>query len=240
MKMKLKCIAIDDEPLALDIIREYCDKTDHLQLIADFTSPVKAISYLRQNRVDIVFLDIQMPELSGFEFLDSLSDKPVIIITTAYEDFALKSYQFDVADYLLKPFSLGHFLKAVDKAYRKLSFKGTNSTSTENDDPGKIFVNTGGKIVGIDLTDISLIKGLSDYIVIVEGQKEHIVRDNLKKAESLLSNRGFIRIHRSYLVSISKIQSADSNSVRIDGVDYPIGKSYKDNLTSALSKLRLG
>jgi two-component system, LytTR family, response regulator len=239
--MILKCIAIDDEPLALDIIEDYTGRLEFLELTGKFTSAVDAFSFLKNEKVNIIFLDIQMPQLSRFEFLDALDNPPAIIFTTAYQNFAIESYDFRAVDYLLKPFSFQRFLKAIDKVIENNYItQDLNYFGTDFNVKDYIFLNTGGKIIKIYLKEIDYIKGLSDYIVIKTKEKSYIAKDNLKRIEDILSHYDFKRIHKSYLVPLDKIEAIESGKIKIAGEVIPIGKMYRKYLLAAIDKYKIG
>ncbi|MAT39019.1 MAG: DNA-binding response regulator, partial [Ectothiorhodospiraceae bacterium] len=189
--MKYRCIAIDDEPLALDIIEDYVSKIDYLELAGRYTSAVKAVSALRESAADILFLDIQMPELSGFELLDSLPQKPRVIFTTAYDSYAVKSYSINAVDYLLKPFPFARFLQAVERAVSQEQPAVVETVPTPPPEPDYIFVASGGKISRMPLSSILFVRGLSDYIEIVTTDKRYVVYETLKHLLEQLDSDDF-------------------------------------------------
>lgn len=239
--MIIKCLAVDDEPLALDIIEDYVNKVEFLELESKSTSAVEAIQLLKSKNIDLVFLDIQMPDLSGFEMLESLNKSPLIIFTTAYDDYAVDSYNYRAIDYLIKPFSFSRFLKAVDKAHEYISSQ-KDKTTIPKDEKGLeyIFIHTDGNIIKLFLDEILFVKGLSDYIEIKTKDKKYIIRDNLKDVEKMLSVSNFARVHKSYIVSLSKIDLIEGNIIKISGEDIPIGRSYKNVLLNIINKKKLG
>ncbi|MFH1050949.1 MAG: LytTR family DNA-binding domain-containing protein [bacterium] len=239
--MITKCIAVDDEPLALDIIEDYIKKIEFLELEAKCTSALEALQILKEKPVDLIFLDIQMPDLSGFEMLESLTKNPLVIFTTAYDDYAVESYNYNAIDYLIKPFSFSRFLKAIDKAHEHLASQKVKIGSGKN---GKkldfIFVNADSKNVKIFLDNILFLKGLSDYIELHTVEKKYIIRDNLKDVEQMLSPSDFTRVHKSYIVSISKIDFVEGNIIKIGDEEIPIGRSYRNILLNIINKKKIG
>jgi DNA-binding LytR/AlgR family response regulator len=239
--MIIKCIAVDDEPLALDIIEDYINKIEFLELEAKCTSALEALQILKNKSIDLIFLDIQMPDLSGFEMLETLNKNPLVIFTTAYDDYAVESYNYNAIDYLIKPFSFSRFLKAIDKAHEHIASQKLTDTDTKI---GKkmdfIFVNADGKNVKIFLDDILFLKGLSDYIEIYTSEKKYIIRDNLKDVETLLHPSDFTRVHKSYIVSISKIDFVEGNTIKIKDQEIPIGRSYRNILLNIINKKKIG
>jgi len=239
--MIIKCIAVDDEPLALDIIEDYIKKIEFLELEAKCTSALEALQILKIKTVDLIFLDIQMPDLSGFEMLESLNKNPLVVFTTAYDDYAVESYNYNAIDYLIKPFSFSRFLKAVDKAHEQMASQKVKISDNKN---GRkmdfIFVNADGKNVKIFLDDILFLKGLSDYIELHTIQKKFILRDNLKDVEKMLSPSDFTRVHKSFIVSISKIDFVEGNIIKIGNEEIPIGRSYRNILLNIINKKKIG
>jgi DNA-binding LytR/AlgR family response regulator len=180
-----------------------------------------------------------MPDLSGFEFIETLKSSPSVILSTAYENYALESYRFNISDYLLKPYSFGRFLKAVEKALGQIN-NGKNDIDKPYITNNKLFVNLGGRIVGLNFEDIHFIKGESDYIEIKTSEKSFLVRDNLKKVQPMLEDFGFQRIHRSYIISLNKINSLENDTVEISKEKLPIGRSYKKLLLDSINRYRIG
>lgn len=239
--MILKCIAIDDEPLALDIIEDYVSKVDYLELEYKTTSAIDALKIIKSNAIDLVFLDIQMPELSGFEVLESIDNSPIIIFTTAYDDYAVDSYNYNAIDYLLKPFSFARFLKSVQKAQTIFIANQQGNEVKENKEKVKyIFVNVDGNIIKLFLNDILFIKSLTDYIEINTDEKKYIVRESLKDVEKILASNNFIRVHKSYVVSLSKIDLIEGNTIKIRNEEIPIGRSYKSTLLKVINTNKIG
>jgi len=239
--MIIKCLAVDDEPLALDIIEDYIKKIEFLELEAKSTSALEALKILKDVSIDLIFLDIQMPDLSGFEMLESLNKNPLVVFTTAYDDYAVESYNYNAVDYLIKPFSFSRFLKAVDKAHEHLATQKLNIANGKRTKKHDfIFVNADGKNVKIFLDDILFLKGLSDYIEIYIPGKKFIIRDNLKDVEKMLLPDDFMRVHKSFVVSISKIDFVEGNLIRIGNEEIPIGRSYRNILLNIINKKKIG
>jgi DNA-binding LytR/AlgR family response regulator len=241
----IRCLAIDDELLALELLEDNIRKVPYLDLVKKCRSAFEAIEILGQEKIDLIFLDIQMPDVSGIQFLKSLSKKPPVIFTTAFEKYALEGYELDVIDYLLKPFSFDRFLKAVNKAqeYLKLkenselpaSIEGTNGTNSY------LFVKTDYKLVKIDLHEIVYIEGLKDYIKIYLSTTERpvITLISMKAMEEKLSPREFVRVHRSYIIAIHQVQFIQHNTVHIGNKEIPVSEHYKDNLFRIINKTKM-
>ena len=231
--MKINCIAIEDEPLALKKIKEFIEQIDYLNLLEGFNNAVDAIGFLKKNPVDLIFLDIRMKKLSGIQFLESLQIKPKVIITSAYDEYALKGYELDVADYLLKPFTLERFLKSVDKVYNQLSvLTGDNSNDY-------IFVKTEYRIEKIEIKDILYIQGMKDYLQIHTTDRKIMTLQTFKNLLEILPQTDFQRVHNSYIVSISKIKNIERNRIRIGKDLIPISDSYKDKFYGILKERKI-
>ncbi len=232
--MIIKCIAVDDEPLALDIIKDYISRVPFLKLMKSFNDGISVLEYLATNNVDLIFLDIEMGGLSGTQLLKTLQKKPKVILTTAYRNYAVDAFDLDVTDYLLKPFSFERFLKAVEKSCNSL-----NETQNDNTQPGidkdYFFVKSGYKILKVNFDDILYIEGLSEYIIIKTKKVNIITLQSFKNIEKTLPETGFIRIHKSYLVSLSKIESVEGQSVNIANKQLPIGNKYKKRFFDLIS-----
>lgn len=230
--MKINCITVDDEPLALEKMRAYIEKVDYLNLMNDFDNGIDAMNYLKENKVDLVFLDIQMEDLTGIQLLESLKVRPKVILTTAYDQYALKGYELEVSDYLLKPISFSRFLKAVEKVYTSLEKEeslSAKSVIVESDPKEKdfIFVKSDYKLQKVRFDDILYIEGMKDYLRIVTSEKRLMVLQNFKKMEEILPNEKFIRVHKSYIIAINKIESIGKKSLVVSDQHIPIGESYK-------------
>lgn len=217
--MSLNCIIIDDEPLAINVIKNHISKISHLDVKASFNNAVEALEFMRTNTTDVIFLDIDMPVLDGLSFLKTLEKKPAVIITTAHEEFAVKGYELDVFDYLIKPIPFPRFLKAIDKLKRI-----RQNLSKENE---YLFIKIGKKkMKKIYLNDIILVESLKDYIRVITRHGKYVVHQTLSSFTDSLPPRKFLRIHRSYTISIDKVEALEGNSVEINGSLYVIGRSY--------------
>lgn len=231
----LRCIAIDDEPLALELLVDNISKVPFLELVAECSNPLEAMKVLEQQSVDLVFLDIQMPGLTGLQFIQSLAEKPMFILITAYEKYALDGYTLDVLDYLVKPVSLDRFIKACNKAreMHQLKTRGNdgNGTASKAD---YFFVNVDYKLLKVGFADITFIEGLKDYIKIhlKSTSRPIITRLSMKSVEEQLPSGEFIRIHKSYIVSVTHITAIMKNSIFIGEQELPVSDNYRDTLTT--------
>lgn len=228
----ITCIIVDDEQHAIDILEHYVKQTPHLALAGSFTNPIDALQLLSKQKVDLVFLDIQMPELSGIDFIKTLHGKTRVILTTAYSEFALEGYDLYVVDYLLKPIRLPRFLAAVQKAVEQLGATAQATSIPTNDD--FIFVKTEskGKLLKIDLADIDFIESQKNYMVIHRTGQKTLVYTSMKELEERLPRKKFLRVHKSFIVAIDRITGIEGNILRLrnmaDGII--IGDSYKAEL----------
>jgi two-component system, LytTR family, response regulator len=238
--MILHCIAIDDEPPALTKIGDYAARIPFLSLDAVFTLPVEALQYLNDHEVDLIFLDVEMDILNGIQLLEILEHKPQVILTTAYDRYALKGYELDVADYLLKPFGFDRFLKSVNKVYRikALSINClVDQTDTDHTDRRLLFLKSGQTVHKIDIGDIQYIEGMKEYLGIRTVSQRVVVLMSFKQIEAQLPVGEFIRIHRSYLVPIRKIDRVKNHHVVINETELPIGKSYREGFYKQIKGL---
>lgn len=233
----LRCVAIDDEPLALELLEDNISQVPYLELVGKCNNAFDALKFLQEHEVDLIFLDIQMPGLTGLQFIQSLTVKPMIILVTAYEKFALEGFNLSVIDYLVKPVPLERFIKACNKALELYNLKHKQPISKE-DQPEYFFVNVDYSLQKIDMADIQWVEGLKDYIKIFLGNnsKPVITRMSMKSIEDVLPGSRFIRIHKSYIVSIASITSVRKNSVFIGQMELPVGDNFKDGLSSLTSK----
>jgi DNA-binding LytR/AlgR family response regulator len=236
----IRCIAIDDENLALDLIEDDILKVPFLQLVKKCRSGIEALDVLQTEKIDLLFLDIQMPDISGIQFLKSLPHKPLVIFTTAYEKYALEGFELDVIDYLLKPYSFERFLKAVNKAQDYLSILEKNQTQPAAEEISFssqfIFVKSDYKLVKIEIAEIQYIESLKDYIKIVAGEKPVVTLSSMKAIEEKLVPPDFIRVHRSFIVNIRKIQYIHRNYVMVGDKEIPIGDNYKDSFLQVINQ----
>jgi two-component system LytT family response regulator len=228
----INCLIIDDEQHAIDILVHYVGQTPFLNLTGTSTNPIEALQKVATEKVDLVFLDIQMPELSGIDFIKAINGKARVILTTAYSEFALEGYELDVVDYLLKPIRLPRFLAAVQKAVKII--EGGNETAVEEYNDDYIFVKTEskGKLLKINLEDIEFIEGMKNYVAIVRDGQKTLVYTSMKELEEHLPKRQFIRVHKSFIIPIARITGIEGNMVRLQGVPSGIliGENYKADL----------
>ncbi len=237
------CIAIDDEPHALKILQAYISKTPFLELEASFQSPLEAIPFLEKNKVDILFLDIQMPELTGLQFLNILKMRPAVILTTAYSEYALDSYEYDVEDYLLKPYSFERFLKAVQKIHKNKKTDSIENSTTKNlsDEtaPNTIFIkgDAKNKYYQVEISNITCIEGLRNYLAVYQKDAKKIVTlQSMKAIEEELPSDRFVRIHKSFIINMDHVEMVEGNAVTIGEKRLPIGGSFRNSFFERIGK----
>jgi two-component system LytT family response regulator len=222
---KIKCIIVEDEPLATKVLTDYISQVPFLELNGTFKDAILATEYLRENTVDLIFLDIHLPKLKGMAFLKTLPNPPAVIITTAYHQYAVEGFNLNVTDYLLKPFEFERFLVAVNKVK---AAEGEKQKTTESQEKDFIFLNVQKKKVKILFSEIVYIESQREYIKIVTTKREYISKMSTHEIEALLPANLFKRIHRSYIISVSKIESYTAEEVEVNGVRIPIGRGYRD------------
>lgn len=227
----MKAIAIDDEPLALEVVKSHASKVPFLELSAVFTDAFKALEYLQRERVDLIFLDIKMPDISGMDFFSSLSKKPLVIFTTAYSEHAVAGFELDAVDYLLKPFSLTRFIKSCNKANEIYTFR----TSAEPID--FIFVKDGYDQLKINYDDILFLEAAGNYVTFMLKEKKVLTRSTFQEALNLLPGDKFVRVHRSYVVAVAKIDKRERHQVTIQKNKIPVSGAYREDLNLALARL---
>lgn len=228
MRMFLKCIAIDDEPLALELIRTYVDRRPDVQLTHTFEDAISGAEYLSAAQVDLIFLDINMPDISGIDLAKALKSKPMLIFTTAYKKFAFDGFELEAVDYLLKPIDFDRFSKAVDKAIELKKYK---MMSQPEQDDAYIYVHSSYQIIKIMLKEIEYIESIEDYIKIhLKTEKAVLTLMTLKKVLTMLPDQQFKRIHRSYIVATAAIKSVQHKKVKLSEAVLPIGESYSEQV----------
>jgi DNA-binding LytR/AlgR family response regulator len=232
--MKTKCIIIDDDLLAITVIESYLEKITTIEIVAKYNNAIDAYDILRKEKIDLIFLDIEMPRLTGVDFIKTLNNPPSIIITSANKDYAIDGFELNVLDYLMKPITFGRFLKAVNKFFLlHRSVKSINKLNDENKEDF-LFVKENKKMVKIFLKDILYIESIKDYVKIATINKSVVTKEQISAFENKLNNDDFIRIHRSYIVSINKIEAFSNTTIEISEKELPIGRSYKNSVMERL------
>jgi len=235
----IRCLAVDDEPLALELLEDNISKVPFLQLVAACDNAMDAMRIMQQESIDLIFLDIQMPGLTGLQFVQTMTIKPMIILITAYEKYALEGFNLDVTDYLVKPVSLDRFIKACNKARQLFELRSQQKAASPLASPGYFFVNVDYSLVKITISDIVYIEGLKDYIRIHlrSSHRPVVTRMPMKTIEEQLPTPDFIRIHKSYIVSITYITAVRKSSIFIDSTELPVSDTYRDAVTALTGKL---
>jgi DNA-binding LytR/AlgR family response regulator len=226
----ITCIAIDDEPKALEVIERYCQKIGLVSLKATFREPLKAIEFLNREKVDLIFLDINMPDLSGIQFLQTLSPRPLIIFTTAYSQYAVESYELNALDYLLKPITFERFLIAINKAAAALPSKNTPGP----DEEAAVFIKSGPQTYRVKVSEILYLEKNGNYITVHLKDENILVRENMGDIFGLVPAADFIRVHKSYVVAIRHISMIEVHQLIVNGEKIPIGSTYRDSLRDRL------
>ena len=236
--MTLKCVIVDDEPLAITIMEGHLKKIPYVEVIAKFNSALPVYEFLKHNKIDLLFLDIEMPNLSGIEFVKSLSSAPSIIFTTANKNYAIEGFDLNVDDYILKPVTFERLIKAVNRIYEKRSTRETQEVKEIETD--SIYLKENKKMVKVYLKNILYCESLKDYVKVVTTAKTVITKQQLSFFESSLDNTSFLRIHRSFIVALNKIDAYSASTIEIGGIELPIGRTYKDEVIEKLDKLNEG
>jgi DNA-binding LytR/AlgR family response regulator len=234
----MKCLIIDDEPLARELLESYIARVEELKLVKSCCNAIEAFTILQQKPVDLIFLDIQMPQLTGIELLKSLKNKPRVILTTAYRKYAFEAYDLDVVDYMLKPFSFDRFLRAMGKIYQlkqPADLSTDEGTTIQSFDNAYLYLKEDREMVKVYLTDILFIESLRDYVRVKTLKQEIISYQKISYLEQKLPGNKFIRVHRSFIVATDKVISFTPASVKIESTDIPIGRNYKHQALRVLN-----
>jgi DNA-binding LytR/AlgR family response regulator len=228
----IKCIIIEDERLAQNVIQSHVEKVNQLELVATCNNALEATAILNRQQVDLIFLDIQLPGMNGLNFLRTLQNPPLVILTTAYADYAIESYEFNVIDYLLKPISFERFSKAINKLIEgKLLTKTNSNTSADH-----IYIKSSGKFFKVNFSDIIYIEGMKDYVKIYTADANLVTLQTMNEMEKLLPADKFIRVHKSYIVSLARIKSIFGNNIETSKQTIPIGINYKERVMQLIGK----
>jgi two-component system LytT family response regulator len=228
--MKINCLIIDDEPLAINVIKNYLEPVEDFEVLNTFSNPIEGLNFLKNNKVDVIFLDINMPVLDGINFIKSLENPPLVIITSAYSQFAIETYELDVLDFLVKPIEFPRLMKALNKVSKRLETSNNSIAENTGDNPF-IFIKIDKKrMKKIFLNEILVIESLKDYLKISTLTNKYIIYGTLSDFTDQLPERNFLRIHRSYTIAIDKIDAVEGNTIEIEGLRYVIGRSYMDHV----------
>lgn len=229
----IKALIVDDEPLAQNVIIQFAKDIPDLEIICACNNAMEAGSKLKEVNADLMFLDVNMPRLSGLDFLKNLANPPLVILTTAYTDYAMEGYELNILDYLKKPFSFERFYKAIQKAEEQLALRKSQSQEVGNN---YIFIKANKKVIRIEFNSICFIEGLGDYIKIHLDDKHYVTNLSMKKMEELLPTEEFYRIHKSFIIRLDQIQSIEGNQVEINNQKLPIGNSFRQSFQDLINK----
>jgi len=236
LPIRIKCLIVDDEPPAREVIKRYIEQMELLELTAECANAIQAITILQRQPIDLIFLDIRMPQLNGTDFLKTLKNPPKIIFTTAYAEYAVEGYELDAIDYLMKPIRFDRFLKAVNKALPaqdKPAPLKIDSTEEKKED-SFVYFRADRKMVKVFLSEILYIESMKDYIKVVTSQSAIITKQSISSVEAMLPERLFVRTHRSYIVSLDKIKSFTNELIEVSNVSIPVGKLYRNGVMKVL------
>lgn len=245
MDKTIKCIIVDDEPLARKVLVKYADQMDNLEVVAVCPNAVEAFCHLQKGNIDLVFLDIKMPKINGLELLESLNPAPLVVFTTAYREFAIKAFELDAIDYLLKPISLGRFMKTITKVNKYLSGhhlqtsldnppQPKDNTSNPKTEPELLYIKSQRKTVKLDLSEILYLESLNDKVTIHTSDGEIQTTQRIGSLEEKLPNTKFLRIHRSFIVSLEKVTAFNTIMTEVNGKELPIGRNYRSHAMAVL------
>lgn len=229
----IKCIIVEDETLAQQVIQSHLQRVDRFELVGICNNALEAETVLNKQEVDLIFLDIQLPGMSGLNFLRSLQNPPLVVLTTAYAEYALESYEFNVIDYLLKPISFERFSKTINKIVDGRLFTQVEKNSLPVD---HIFIKSNSKFFKVNFSEIIYVEGMKDYLKVHTADYKLITHQTMNDMEKILSSKQFIRVHKSYIVAVPYIRSIYGNSIEMEKVTIPIGNSYKDNVINLIAR----
>jgi len=232
--MKIKCLIVDDEELALDVIEKHISHIPTLKLVGRCDNAIEAISFLHENKVDLLFLDLNMPELNGLDLLKTLNNPPKVILTTAYSEYALESYEFGVVDYLLKPIKLERFIKAVNKAVELFTLKEGNINKIPDYQEHKILIKEDQTSYNLSAGEINFIEAYGNYLKVHTEEKVYLVRDTMQHMSDSLSSNLFVRIHKRFIANLSKIRKIKGNMLYLKDIELPIGNTYKRDVLARI------
>ena len=236
LPIRTRCLIVDDEPPAREVIKRYIEQMELLELTAECANAIQAITILQQQSIDLIFLDIRMPQLNGTDFLKTLKHPPKIIFTTAYAEYAVEGYELDVVDYLMKPIRFDRFLKAVNKAFPaqdKPALLKMDSPEEKKED-SFVYFRADRKMVKVFLSEILYIESMKDYVKVITSQSTIITKQSISSVEAMLPERLFVRTHRSYIVSLRKIRSFTNELIEVSNVSIPVGKLYRNGVMKML------
>jgi len=234
--MKVKCIIVDDEPIAIRVIQNHLQNFENIEVVAECKNSIQAFEILKKKKVDLMFLDIQMPQITGIDFLKTLTHPPKVIITTAYRDYAIEGYELEIVDYLLKPISFERFLKAINKFYQITDNEAVViNSNVEFQQNQFIYIKENKKVHKIYLADIIYLESMKEYVKVHTLNGRFTTKNSISNFEAKLPPDNFIRVHKSFIISISKIKSFTSNTIELENIEVPISRTYKNAVMNALN-----
>lgn len=246
MSNKIKCIIVDDEPLARNVLVNYAEQIDQLEVVASCGNALEAFEHIQTGNIQLVFLDIKMPKLNGLELIDSITNPPLVVFTTAYREFAIKAFDLDAIDYLLKPISLTRFLKTISKANKYLQGQHTEANNGESEtskeaqlstsEPELLYIKADRKVVKLDLSCVRYLESLNDKVIIHLADKEVVTTQRISYLLEKLPKQQFIRIHRSYIISLAHVAAFNNIMVEVNERELPIGRNYRSQALEALRR----
>jgi DNA-binding LytR/AlgR family response regulator len=231
--MKIKCVLIDDEPLAIKVLQNYFTNFTDFEVVATFNNSLEALDFINSTPVDAVFLDINMPMMTGFELISLVENKTKVIITTAFREFAAESYDLDVLDYLVKPIPLPRFIKCINKITTEFNLKNNIKVETSKGD-SHIFIKVDKKMMKINIEEILFVEGMKEYIKVVTPDKTYITHKSLTSLSEELPSDRFLRIHKSYVIALNKVKSIEGNRIQIQSYTIPIGRNYSKEVKNKI------
>jgi two-component system LytT family response regulator len=231
--MKIKCLLVDDEPLAIKVLQNYLSNFADFEVIGTFYNPLEALDFINSTPVDVVFLDINMPMMTGFELISLIENKTKVVITTAFREFAAESYDLDVLDYLVKPIPLPRFIKCINKITTEYNLKNNIKVETSKGD-SHIFIKVDKKMMKINMEEILFVEGMKEYIKVVTPDKTYITHKSLTSLSEELPTERFIRIHKSYVIALDKVKSIEGNRIQISSYTIPIGRNYSKEVKNKI------
>lgn len=234
--MVIKCIIVEDEPIARNILKQYIGRDSRLSLTGEFKSSPDGLHHIQNELTDLVFLDIKMPEISGIELLKFVKNPPMVIFTTAFREYAADGFDLNAVDYLVKPFSFERFLQAINKVAKSAMYSHKKNETVEGVIVSSVFIKDGTKLIQIDMEEILFVEALREYIKIVTPGKKYLVHQSMKSLELKLPSNNFLRIHKSFIVAINKINSIEGNTISIADYTLPISRQWKDHIIEKITK----
>jgi DNA-binding LytR/AlgR family response regulator len=233
--MKLRCVIVDDEPLSIEVMEGFLKKIPNIEVVSTFNDAISVFDFIKENEVDFLFLDIEMPNLTGIDFLKSLQNPPLVIITSANKNYAIEGYELNVVDYLLKPLTFERVIKAINKLSE--IFISTHNKHPNADSPDYIFLKENKRMVKVNYDEILFVESIKDYVKVVTREKTVVTKQNLSNLEQVLNQNDFLRVHKSFIISLKNVDAFSSTIIEIGLFEIPIGRMYKDETLKRLGEV---